>query len=300
MKKLILHILITAALFFVFDRSLGLALQQLYRQSNATDAYKISYSCESTTDSILFMGSSRCLHHFVPQVFEKELNAPCYNAADWGIKNIYFHYGLLSNILERYIPRTIVLEIHPCDWLQTPFSDIERAGSLAPYCGMSKGCDDMLRLAGKYWPYQLSTVYRYTGNFPDLMAGRWGNMDRSLKGWKPLDGQLDTTGVVAEEYPFAQDQQKQEILERFINTCQEKGIRLILTVSPMYVCSKNRPFDFVDILSARHHLPYINHYEDPDFVGHAEYFYDFGHLNRQGAERYSQKFSKELRQLLTD
>ena len=300
MKKLTLHILITAALFFVFDRSLGLVLSQLYRQSNATDAYKISYSCESTTDSILFMGSSRCLHHFVPDVFEKELNTSCYNTADWGIKNIYFHYGMLSNILERYTPKTIVFEIHPCDWLQTQFSDIERAGSLAPYCGMSKGCDDMLKLAGTYWPYQLSVVYRYTGNFPDLMAGRWGSMDRSLKGWKPLDGQLDTTGVVAEEYPFAPDQQKQEILEQFISTCKEKGIRLILTVSPMYVCSKNKPFDFVQKLSTKHHLPYIYHYDDPDYVGHSEYFYDFGHLNRQGALKYSEKFSKELGQILTD
>ena len=202
MKKLLIHIVIIACLFFIMDRALGTALGYLYRQSNATDEYKISYSNESTYDSLLFIGSSRCLHHFIPSVFEKGLQMSCYNAADWGIKNIYYHYGLLGNILSRYTPKIIVFEIHPCDWLNTPYSGKERAGSLAPYCGMSETCDEMLKLSGNYWPYRLSMVYRYTGSLPNLITGSHGSMDRSLKGWKPLDGTLDTTGVKAEEYPY--------------------------------------------------------------------------------------------------
>lgn len=298
MKKLLTHILIAACLFFVIDRAVGLALSALYRQSNATDAYKISYSNEETRAELLLMGSSRCLHHFAPAIFEKELGMTCYNAADWGIKNIYFHYGLLGNILERYTPRVIVFEIHPCDWLHTPYSDVERAGSLAPYCGMSAACDEMLKLSGNYWPCLLSTVFRYTGSLPDLLAGRWGSMDRSLKGWKPLDGQMDTTGVAAEEYPYAVDSQKTEVLERFIETCREKGILLILTVAPMYVCSDRDPFQYVRSLASRHQLALIDHYSDPDYTGKAALFYDFGHLNRQGAERYSEKVSKELKGLI--
>ena len=99
MKKLLLHIVIIAGLFFIFDRTLGLGLQVLYCQSNATDEYKISYSNETTRDSVLFFGSSRALHHYVPSIFEKELGSSCYNAADWGIKNIYYHYGLLGQCL---------------------------------------------------------------------------------------------------------------------------------------------------------------------------------------------------------
>ena len=37
MKRLLIYILITACLFFVIDRLLGLGLKQLYRMSNATD-----------------------------------------------------------------------------------------------------------------------------------------------------------------------------------------------------------------------------------------------------------------------
>ena len=228
MKKLLLHIVIVLVLFLIIDRVVGLGLGYLYGLSNTTDAYKISYTNEKTEDSILFMGSSRCLHHYAPLIFEKELGVSCYNAADWGIKNIYFHYGTLGNILSRYTPQTIVFEIHPCDFINTPYSGKERAGSLAPYCGMSKECDEMLKLSGNYWPYQLSWVYRYTGKLPDLVTGKWGSMDRSLKGWKPLDGVLDTIGIKAEEYPFAVDSERVNLLERFINECQSRNIQLFM------------------------------------------------------------------------
>lgn len=295
MKKLLSHIVIVACLFFVMDRALGLGLRFLYSQSNATDEYKISYSNESTYDSLLFWGSSRCLHHYVPAVFEKELGMTCYNTADWGIKNIYFHYGQLSNILSRYTPKTIVFEIHPCDFQDTPFSGRERAGSLAPYCGMSEGCDEMLKQSGNYWFYRLSWVYRYTGSFPNLITGRWGSMDRDLKGWKPLDGVLDTTDVKPEEYPFPVDQERIGLLERFIEDCQKKGISLSLIVSPMYICSRQDVFKVPRELAQKHHVPFIDHYRDSTFVGHAELFYDFGHLNRKGAILYSEMVSKELK-----
>lgn len=294
MKKLLIHIAIVICLFFVIDRALGLGLKFLYNQSNATDEYKISYSNETVQDPLLFFGSSRCMHHYVPAIFEKELGIKCFNTADWGIKNIYYHYGLLGNILTRYTPKTIVFEIHPCDWLATPFSGVERASSLAPYCGMSDACDEMLKLSGKYWPCQLSWVYRYTGSLPNLLTGKLGSMDRSLKGWKPMDGVMDTTGVVAEEYPFPVDTARVALLERFINDCKKNNIQLIITFSPMYVCSKEDVLKFPRELAQKHQLTFIDHYRDSDFVGHPELFYDFGHLNRKGAELFSQKLSKEL------
>ena len=295
MKKLLQHIIIVICLFFIMDRMLGLGLGYLYSISNATDAYKISYTNESTEDSLLFMGSSRCLHHYAPHIFEKELGMSRYNAADWAIKNIYFHYGTLGNILSRYTPKTIIFEIHPCDFMNTPYSGKERAGSLAPYCGMSKECDEMLKLSGNYWPYQLSWVYRYTGKLPDLITGRWGSMDRTLKGWKPLDGVLDTIGIKVEQYPFPIDHERIALLERFIRECQSRNIQLSFIVSPMYVCSKEDVYKIPREMADKHHVPFIDHYRDSFFVGHPELFYDLGHLNRKGAEIYSKIIAKEIK-----
>ena len=299
MKKLLIHIVIIAGLFFVIDRTAGLILKQLYSQSNATDEYKIGYANAETTDDMLFMGSSRCLHHFVPSVFEEAYGMTCFNAADWGIKNIYYHYGLLGNILSRYTPKVIVFEIHPCDYLDTPYSGIERAGSLAPFCGMSDECDEMLKISGNYWPYKLSTVYRYTGSLPALLFGRWGGMDRSLKGWKPLDGQLDTTGLKAEEFPFPVLQEKLHLLERFIQDCQSRGIKLGFIVSPMYICTEQDVFKVPRDLAKRYDIPFFDYFRDPQFMGHAELFYDYGHLNRDGAAIFSKKVCNDLKPQIT-
>lgn len=277
------------------DRILGIGLKFLYHTSNTTDEYKISYSNEYTCDSLLLMGSSRCLHHYVPSIFEKELGISCFNAADWGIKNIYYHYGLLGNILSRYTPKAILLEIHPCDFLDTPFSAKERAGSLAPYCGMSESCDEMLKLSGKYWAYKISWVYRYTGTFPNLATGKLGSMDRSLKGWKPLDGILDTIGIKAEEYPFPPDYERINLLKRFIKECQTHNIKLTIIVSPMYICSKKDVFKIPKELATQNHISFIDHYRDSNFVGHPDLFYDFGHLNRKGAIIFSKIIAKELK-----
>ena len=299
MKKLLIHIVIIAGLFFVIDRTAGLILKQLYSQSNATDEYKIGYANAETTDDMLFMGSSRCLHHFVPSVFEEAYGMTCFNAADWGIKNIYYHYGLLGNILSRYTPKVIVFEIHPCDYLDTPYSGIERAGSLAPFCGMSDECDEMLKISGNYWPYKVSMVYRYTGSLPALIFGRWGGMDRSLKGWKPLDGQLDTTGLKAEEFPFPIHQEKLQLLERFIQDCQSKGIRVSFIVSPMYICTDLDVFKVPRDLAKRYNIPFFDYFRDPQFMGHAELFYDYGHLNREGAAIFSKKVCNDLKPQIT-
>lgn len=298
MKKLIIHIVIISGLFFVIDRTVGLILKQLYSQSNATDEYKIGYANAETTDDLLFMGSSRCLHHFVPSIFEEAYGQSCFNAADWGIKNIYYHYGLLGNILSRYTPKAIVFEIHPCDYLDTPYSGTERAGSLAPFCGMSAQCDEMLKISGKYWPFKLSSVYRYTGSLPALIFGHWGGMDRSLKGWKPLDGQMDTTGLKAEEFPFPIHQEKFRLLERFIQDCQAKGIRLCLIVSPMYICTGQDVFKAPRNLAKQYGIPFYDYFRDPQFMGHAELFYDYGHLNREGAILFSKKVSNDLKDFI--
>lgn len=298
MKKLLIHILITVGLFFAIDRASGLLLKHLYSQSNTTSEYKISYANAETTEDILLFGSSRCLHHIVPSFFEETYGMTCFNAADWGIKNIYYHYGLLGNILSRYTPKVIVFEIHPCDYLDTPYSGRERAGSLAPFCGMSKECDEMLKISGNYWPYKFSTVYRYTGSLPALLFGRWGNMDRRLKGWKPLDGQLDTIGLKAEEFPFPVHQEKLQLLERFIQDCQAKGIRLCLIVSPMYICTEQDVFKVPRNLANQYNISFFDYFHDPQFVGHAELFYDYGHLNRKGATIFSKKVCKDLKDFL--
>jgi hypothetical protein len=112
---------------------------------------------------------------------------------------------------------------------------------------------------------------------------------------KPLDGVLDTTGIKAEEYPFPIDKERVDLIERFIKDCQQRNIQLSIIVSPMYICSKEDVFKIPRELAAKHHIPFIDHYRDSTYVGRPELFYDFGHLNRKGAEIYSEMIAKEIK-----
>ena len=90
------------------------------------------------------------------------------------------------------------------------------------------------------------------------------------------------------------------MLERFIQDCQSKGIRLSFIISPMYICTEQDVFKVPRNLANQYNISFFDYFHDPQFVGHAELFYDFGHMNRQGAEQYSKKIGKELARLLTD
>jgi hypothetical protein len=63
----------------------------------------------------------------------------------------------------------------------------------------------------------------------------------------------------------------------------------------MYICSKEDVYRIPKDMATKYQIPFMDHYRDSTFVGHPELFYDFGHLNRKGAEIYSEMVCKELK-----
>lgn len=301
MKKFIRTLIIIIVIVAVADRALGYAFQYFYRTATTTDEYKINTAVCRTETPVLFMGSSRCHHHYVPSIIADTLHQEVYNAGLWGMRNIYFQYGLLSNILERYKPRAICLEIHPIDYLQTPFSDIERVGNLTPFINYSSGCDEILKEAGLYYKCQLSSLYRYNSEFANILVGNLS--DRSLKenGFKPLTGQLDTLRqqIEPEKFAFSPDNRKIHYLQAFIDRCRQENIDLLFLYSPMYAVEKHTNlFDLPDSIAHANNVPFLNCYNSEGITGHPEYYADYGHLNESGARKYSFYIASKLKQYI--
>ena len=299
MKRFLLKLLFIAIITISADRLLALAAAHFYRTATTTDEYKLNQVTYHMLAPLIFMGSSRCHHHYVPAIIADSLKTDVYNAGLWGMRNIYFQYSLLSNILEHYTPKTIVLEIHPIDYLQTPFSDLETMGALAPFIHHSAGCDKTLKKAGFYYKNLFSHLYRYNSQFANLLFGNISlRTDPADAGFKPLSGTLDTTQrkIEPEKFPFAPDQEKIKYLQAFIEKCQEKGIKLLFIYSPMYAVEKNsRLFDIPADLALKNNVPFINHYYLEGITNHREYYFDYGHLNTEGAKKYSSIVASELR-----
>lgn len=293
-KRLLLIILIT----FTADRALSYVASFFYSRATTTDEYKMNAVTLNMTDPVVLMGSSRCHHHYIPAVLSDSLHTGVYNAGLWGMRNIYFQYGLLCNILERYTPHTICLEIHPIDYLQTPFSTIETVAKLSPYVNYSKGCDEVLKKAGLYYKFQLSHLYRYNSEFASILTGNL--TERSFaadKGYKRLTGQLDTTygEIKPEKFPYTVDTAKVHYLQAFINQCKARKITLIFLFSPMYAVEKSTVINIPYQIARKNNIPFLNHYYLKGISGHAAYYFDPGHLNEAGAVKYSSIISHELK-----
>ncbi|WP_421943912.1 hypothetical protein [Pedobacter sp.] len=300
MKKFALRVLIILGITFLLDRGISYGVKYFYKTTTTTNEYKINQVIDVMTEPVIFMGSSRAHHHYIPAIIQDTLKTGVYNAGLWGMRNIYFQYGFLSAILERYTPKTIVLELHPTDYLKTPFSTPEAAGPLITYLNYSKGSDEVLKLAGLYYKGQVSHLYRYNGEFANLLAGNFSQ--RSLasdKGFKAINGKLNTTlEIKPERFPFSIDKEKVQYLQSFINLCREHNIKLIFIFSPMYATEKTTLFNLPNAIAKKNNLIFINHYNMPGITGHSEYFYDFGHLNEVGAQKYSSIIASELKKYM--
>ena len=302
MKKFIGTLFLVIVITMIADRMVGYVFQYFYQTTTTTDEHKISSVMYRTQAPVLFMGSSRCHHHYIPSIIGDTLQQEVYNAGLWGMRNIYFQYALLSNILERYKPQVIFWEIHPIDYLQTPFSGIERVGNLAPFINYSSGCDEVLKEAGLYYKCQLSFLYRYNSEFANILVGNL--TDRSLKenGFKPLSGQLDTINqkIVSEDFKFAPDKRKMHYIQAFVDRCRMENINLIFLYSPMYATEEETGlFDIPDSIARANHIPFINNYRQKGITGHPEYFADYGHLNEEGARKYSTMIAPDLKKYIT-
>jgi len=300
MKKFIVRLLIIIAITFVADRGFGYVAKILYSRTTTTDEYKVNSVIYRMDDPVVFMGSSRAHHHYIPSIIGDTLQTGVYNAGLWGTRNTFFQYALLCNILQRYTPKTICWEIHPIDYLQTPFSSYETVDELAPFVNYSPECDALLKKSGQYYRCEVSHLYRYNSRFVNLLVGLTSHASSSNKGYKAMSGIFDTAHatVIKDKFPYPVSEEKVHYMQLFIDKCKEKHIQLILLYSPKFAVEDPSLFNIPDSLARKNGIPFINHYNMEGITGHPEYFYDWGHLNSNGAEKYSPIIASELKQYI--
>lgn len=73
--------------------------------------------------------------------------------------------------------------------------------------------------------------------------------------------------------------------------------KLIFLYSPMYAVEKTDLFDLPESIAKKNNIPFLNFYYLKGITGHPEYYHDYGHLNDDGAKKYSTVISQELKNL---
>lgn len=293
MKKLLARILIVAAIVLVCDRTIGYALNWMAQNAKVSDNGHNNLINHEIEDSILFMGSSRCLHHYIPKILEDSLGYTCYNA---GIdaEGIFLNYVHLQFILERHRPKLIVYDV-------APHLDYHKRDNIR-HLKWIRGeyekpfVQEVIKDIDQKEYYKMkSYLYRVNDNVPEIIRDYLHDPDQDAdKGYRGYNRSI-TVEETYKRFPNNEvDSVKYKYFDRFISLCKENDVTLVMAVSPIYNIIDDSEYQVLYDLVKKHNVPLINHLTDARFYGRKDLFYDLYHLNLQGSDAYTKLFCGEI------
>lgn len=303
MKNLIISILAIITLAFTIDRIGGNCMWWVNQHTNDVSGPKIKYLADSINESVIFMGTSRCNSHYVPTIISDSIGMSCYNGGVDASDCIYAHYLVLNLILQHHTPNVICLEVMTSDYT-TPkgHNPTETVSFFAPYFGRNQSADSIFMLAGTYYKYMISHLYRYNAKAVSNIAGLlYSRQNGSINGYLPgppppiFPDKLDNAKT-----PSTVDSCKLEYVKKFINICHSHNIKLIFVVSPRYSLVEIDYYNPLKQLANEMNIPFLDYHTKGLFTDHPEYFKDSGHLWDKGARLYSAIFASDLKKILSE
>lgn len=299
MKKLVVSVLFVLGLLFAIDRIGGMMMWWVNQHTHDVSGPKIKYLAKNVHEDVVLMGTSRCHLQYVPSIISDSLGMSVYNGGIDASNNIYAHYIMLNLMLARYTPKVICLDVMTNDFvkLKNPFLTVS---FFSPYFGKNEHVDSVFRLAGTYWKYRISHLYRYNAksvsNIVGLAVGRQTDEDHGY-----IPNPKPTYTLDSLRYPrnkLKTDSLKIEYIQRFVNLCKQKGVKLIFVISPMYTRVDADRYDVLKSLAKQNGIPLLDYHTTGLFWNHPDYFRDYKHLWDEGARAFSSIFASDLKVIL--
>lgn len=293
MKRFLIYILVFVAGLFAID-SLGGALLDC-KYSNSVNNENRAFT--KADEDIIIIGSSRASHHYDPKVITNIMNLTCHNYGKDG-QRIFYHYGILNLIFRHHTPKIVIYDVNSTDVeVLSDESNFSGLSSFYPLYEKDDTIKNLIALQGGFsnFKVKLSKLYRHNSIFIDYFkdVGEMGS------GYSGVNGVWDEKiCLIDEDKNPTHCPLKHSYMERLINLCQDRGVFLVLAISPKYalsdrdgVTTKYLP---LERLAKEKGVPFYYYEQDTTFINHREYFKDILHLNSVGAELYSKKLSERL------
>ena len=308
------------ALFLVLvvatDRLTGEALAHLHNgTSEGTFGGQIHYALEQRNDIVVF-GSSRAVHHYVPDVIEPIIGHSVFNAGA-NAQSILYHYALQQMLLDEYKPKAIILDMNVMDIdPDSAAISASRLGVLRPFrahASVARMLDEV-SLSERLRP--VSKSYAYNSMLLQLMKfTRDPHADgiHRTRGYIPLTGSTLAREVRAQnpnvnERPTGTERPLADLgyVRKFVEDAHKEGVPVIVVYGPLW----DRD-GFGHDQRQRHLLGTyrallaelnvssveISQHTHALFLD-TEKFSDHLHLNNDGARAFSELLAVQLRVLL--
>ncbi|MCB0697670.1 MAG: hypothetical protein KDC07_09915 [Chitinophagaceae bacterium] len=262
---------------------------------------------DTTTYDILLLGSSRVKNMVNPRVVDSVTKLNSFNAGASGANALEMKTILESYLLQHRPPKYMVLTLD--------LYSLENDRSLQYYpsyitCAASSPIEKALKNEGvhtylyKYLPFlklvELNDYYK--GIVVKSLKGQTdiGDGDYYYKGYvSNTDVEIEKDELKPLRF-FGVTQEGIDAVGDIINICRQKNIELVLTYAPEYkkfiirgTPTPERIFKVYDSIATVNNIPYLRH-ENLALSTDPQLFANNGHLNKRGADVYSEVLSEQL------
>jgi hypothetical protein len=306
--SVIVALLICQAVYWFMSR--GLRRFQVYQTPHLQEIFVNKTPCD-----ILFLGSSRVAGGIQPRIIDSITGLSSYNAGINGANVLECAVALKGWLAVHPPPKVVVLNI---DYIH--FDLRRKFFNYVQYYEVlqNKVVDSALR-ANKYPTFFAKAIplFRITA-YDDFTKAN------CIKGWRgqteipagdyQYKGFLSNTDFVieADSLLYLDTLQRYispgslDLLDDMVQTCRQRGIRLVLLHSPIYkqllftsIHIYPRVLAIGDSTARRNGLPCWRHDVLP-LCSNPALFANAGHLNKQGALAYSTELAMQLKNYLAE
>jgi hypothetical protein len=296
--RFLLKLISLFLLVFILDFIIGGLLNRFYFTQESGNLFRTTYSFEHTSEDLLVFGSSTANHDYPSEIFQKRLKLSTYNVGRDGT-SIFYDYALLQSILKRYSPKIIILNFDLDEFKKTSES-YDRISSLLPYYRRHPEIRPIVELKSPYEKIKLfSKIYPYNSLFFSILAG---NAEFNKKRRQDYQGYVPLTKIWGEslhstKYKYQElDSNKIKIYKAFIHDCIAARVKLYVVCAPFFVNFENRSNSVMvgENIANEYRVKYFDFSGDPSILNKPSLFADMSHLNRKGAEIYSNKIIDKI------
>ena len=298
MKRFLIKIVVFFALIVVIDFLVGNAFR--YLQTNVAEGRTGSeyHVCNGFCEDVLVMGSSRALHHYVPQIIADSLGLTCYNGGQDG-NGIIMQYGRWKMISRHHLPKIIIYDVEPAFDLSIN-DNFRYMDRLKPFADDK----DVRSFICAHFPLEriklLSRMYRNNYKFLEILSDCI-RPSVTENGYKPLMGHIRQEVIDAESdsksLPLGEmDEVKLDCLLDLMTEARSLGVQVVLVSSPYWKGLPTVDLGPVRELAENRGIPFID-FSKSSISENPDWFADSMHLNNDGARRFTLEVVKALRLL---
>lgn len=265
------------------------------------------YNGVINTDIAIY-GASRAMVHFDPVIIENSLHRSCYN---FGINGLQFYHIYLRHL--EYLkynepPKFIILS---CD--NASFGKGQNLFNEDQFLPYMLGNSNMRKYLDSVNSFSFSDFYlpmiRYHGRRNAILhaLGKRSEEEEYIppreKGYIGMERDWNTDFDIAKDqlgtYYITIDSLSIQLFNKFLAECKANNIEVLFIYSPEYIDGQlfveNRD-DIIKIYedySLKYDLKFID-YSDDEMSFNKDYFYNTTHMNKHGAELFTQKLCKDI------